>query len=97
MIRKIALLAVLGISTAAFAQLPPLTFPEVSQAASVSQTIGLTDMTITYHRPGVNARKIWGTELAPYAPELWRAGANENTTISFSTIAAFVRRLRKFC
>lgn len=85
MIRKIALLAMLGLSTAAFAQLPPLTLPEVSQAASVSQTIGLTDMTITYHRPGVNGRKIWGTDIAPYAPEVWRAGANENTTISFST------------
>jgi tetratricopeptide (TPR) repeat protein len=74
----------LAFSTAAFAQLPPLKFPEVSPKASVSQTIGLTDITIRYHRPGVNGRKVWGTDLVPFN-EVWRAGANENTTISFST------------
>ncbi len=57
--------------------------PQTSPKASVSQTIGITDMTITYHRPGVNNRKIWGG-LLPYN-EMWRVGANENTTISFST------------
>lgn len=34
--------------------------PRVSQKASVTQTIGITDVTITYHRPGVKGRKIWG-------------------------------------
>lgn len=61
--------------------------PYESQAASVSQTIGLTQMTITYHRPGVKGRTIWG-DLVPYndgKPFPWRGGANENTTISFST------------
>jgi tetratricopeptide (TPR) repeat protein len=42
----------------------------------------LTDITITYHRPLVNGRKIWGG-LVPLG-EVWRAGANENTTIEFS-------------
>ncbi len=60
----------------------PLTAPEISQAASVSQTIGLTKIKITYHRPGVKGRATWG-KLVPYN-EVWRAGANENTTISFS-------------
>ncbi|MEP7234290.1 MAG: DUF2911 domain-containing protein, partial [Ignavibacteriota bacterium] len=58
-----------------------------SQKASVSQTIGLTNIEIVYHRPAVKGRKIWG-ELVPYdngVPMPWRAGANENTTISFST------------
>jgi tetratricopeptide (TPR) repeat protein len=47
------------------------------------QTIGVTDVNITYHRPAVNKRKIWNG-LVPYGSP-WRAGANENTTISFST------------
>lgn len=42
----------------------------------------MTDISITYNRPGVNNRKIMGA-LVPYN-EVWRAGANENTTISFT-------------
>lgn len=61
----------------------PIVVPEASPKASISQTIGLTDITISYHRPAVNQRKIWGG-LVPYN-ETWRAGANENTTITFST------------
>ena len=59
-----------------------LTAPQVSQKASVSQTIGLTDITINYHGPKVLGRVIWG-KLVPYN-EVWRGGANENTTIYFS-------------
>lgn len=61
----------------------PLTLPLPSQKATVSQVVGLTEVSITYHRPVVKGRKIWG-ELVPYG-QVWRAGANENTTISFST------------
>lgn len=70
-----------------------LTLPEPSPAATVSQTIGITEVTVKYHRPSVRGREIWG-KLAQYgynylenfgtsheAP--WRAGANENTLISF--------------
>jgi tetratricopeptide (TPR) repeat protein len=46
------------------------------------QRIGITDITINYHRPLTNGRQIWG-KLAPYG-QVWRAGANENTTIMFS-------------
>lgn len=60
-----------------------ITTPNASPAASVSQTVGLTEVKIDYHRPAVNGRKIWGG-LVPYG-EVWRAGANENTTITFST------------
>src|ERR1700683_5367616 len=59
-----------------------LDLPLGSQRAEVSQTIGITDVTIDYHRPLVNDRKIWGA-LVPYG-KVWRAGANENTTITFS-------------
>lgn len=59
-----------------------LDLPLPSQRAEVSQRIGTTDVTIDYHRPLVNQRKIWGA-LVPYG-KVWRAGANENTTITFS-------------
>ena len=59
-----------------------LDLPEVSQLAVNKQRVGLTDITITYHRPLVNGRKIWGG-VVPLG-EVWRAGANENTTIEFS-------------
>src|SRR5262249_4187689 len=68
---------------AAVAQLPPLNVPQASPAASVSQTIGLTDIRIDYHRPAVNKREVWGKRV-PYG-DVWRAGGNEHTTIEFST------------
>src|SRR5213082_3707874 len=54
----------------------------VSQAAYGTQRIALPATTLNYHRPLVNGRKIWGG-LVPYG-KVWRAGANENTTIEFS-------------
>ena len=59
-----------------------LNIPRVSQRGTVSQRLGLTDITITYHRPEVGGREIWG-KTVPYG-KVWRAGANENTTITFS-------------
>jgi hypothetical protein len=67
----------------ALAQAPRLSLPDPSPHASVSQRVGLTDITIDYHRPAVGKRKIWGG-LVPY-DEVWRAGANENTTLTFSS------------
>ncbi len=64
------------------AQSNVLDLPLGSQRAVVSQTLGITDVTITFHRPLVNDRKVWG-DLVPYG-KVWRAGANENTTIAFS-------------
>jgi hypothetical protein len=64
-----------------------------SPAASVSQTIGISTVTLNYSRPSVKGREIWG-KLVPYGWNVqsfgagnsapWRAGANENTTIKFS-------------
>jgi len=73
--------AVAGLGQIAFAQ-SDLKLPDVSQAAEVKQRIALTDVTVNYHRPLVKGRKIWGG-LVPYG-KVWRAGANENTTIEFS-------------
>lgn len=55
----------------------------VSPKASVMQIVGLTEVKIDYNRPGVKKRTIWG-DLVPYN-KVWRAGANEATTISFSS------------
>lgn len=60
-----------------------LKLPRPSQSAQVMQTVGLTDVTINYSRPGVKGRVIWG-ELVPY-DKVWRTGANEATSITFST------------
>jgi Protein of unknown function (DUF2911) len=73
--------AVVGLAQIASAQ-SDLNLPDVSQAADVKQRIALTDIEVKYHRPLVNGRKIWGG-LVPYG-KVWRAGANENTTIEFS-------------
>ena len=59
-----------------------LTIPRVSQRGTVSQRIGLTDITIVYSRPAVGGREIWG-KIVPYG-KVWRSGANENTTITFT-------------
>jgi hypothetical protein len=57
-----------------------LRLPRVSPDAKVMQTIGTTDFTVTYSRPGVKHRVIWG-ELVPY-DKPWRTGANEATTFT---------------
>jgi tetratricopeptide (TPR) repeat protein len=68
--------------TGAQAQSALLNLPDASQHARVTQRIGLTDITIDYHRPLVRGRKIFGG-LQAYG-QVWRAGANYNTTIEFS-------------
>jgi hypothetical protein len=69
-----------------------------SPAAKISQTIGLSTVTVSYSRPAVKGREVWG-KLVPYGWNVqpfgaqnkapWRAGANENTTIEFSHEANF--------
>lgn len=59
-----------------------LTLPRPSQYAEIKQVVGISDVTIKYHSPAANGRQIWGG-LVPYGG-IWRAGANENTTITLS-------------
>lgn len=72
------------------------TAPDVSQGATVSQTIGIDDqITITYHRPGVKGRNVWEGQsdnprigpLVPFGgdPRPWRAGANEATAFTVTS------------
>jgi tetratricopeptide (TPR) repeat protein len=69
-------------SAATRAQSALLTLPRSSQHSRITQRIGITDITVDYHRPLVGGRKIFGGLLA-YG-QVWRAGANENTIIEFS-------------
>ena len=78
----IALLAVLCVTSTLFAQERGNKEPRTSPNATVSQTIGTTDITITYGRPAVNDRTIFG-DLVPYG-EVWRTGANESTALVVS-------------
>jgi len=68
--------------TVATGETQMLNLPRQSQHAVVTQRIGITDITINYHRPLANGRQIWG-KVVPYG-QVWRAGANENTIIRFS-------------
>ena len=56
--------------------------PQPSPKAIVQQTVGLTDVEVDYSRPSAKGRIIFG-DLVPFG-KLWRTGANENTTVSFS-------------
>ncbi len=76
-------LAVLTVPAPLPGQVPTLVIPKASQRATVSQTVGLTEISLSYDRPLVNKREIWG-KLVPY-DSVWRAGANENTVIAFSS------------
>jgi hypothetical protein len=88
----LACLATCAAPTAAWAQFKNgnqtvlLELPRVSQRAVLTQRIGLTDVTITYHRPKTNGRKIFGN-LVSY-DRVWRAGANDNTVIEFTHAVA---------
>jgi hypothetical protein len=74
------LLFALLLSTVTFAQ--NVTVPNVSQKSVITQRLGLSDVTITYHSPSVKGRKVFGG-IVPYG-NIWRAGANQNTTIEFT-------------
>lgn len=57
--------------------------PQPSPFSKIEQKVGLTDITIEYSRPSVKGRKIFGG-LEPYGGNMWRTGANKNTTVEFS-------------
>jgi tetratricopeptide (TPR) repeat protein len=59
-----------------------LNTPAPSPKGTVTQIVGLTEVSISYSRPGVKGRVIFG-DLEPYG-ELWRTGANKSTTIKFA-------------
>lgn len=62
---------------------PKLEFPDASPGSTLKQRAGLTDIEVSYSRPGLNGRKIFGG-LVPF-DAVWRTGANAATKITFST------------
>jgi hypothetical protein len=82
--KKVILSSLVCISLFAQAQVQT---PKASPIAKVEQRAGLTDISISYSRPAVNGRKIFG-ELIPFG-QRWRLGANENTKITTSDVLIF--------
>ncbi len=78
LIMTIAFLSAVGITLHA----QVIRTPRPSPTSTVTQSVGLTDITITYSRPGVKDRVIMG-DLVPYG-KIWRTGANMATKIDFS-------------
>ncbi len=72
-----------AISATAQTPAPKVEFPAPSPAAIVKQRVGLTDIEITYSRPSVKGRTIYGG-LVAYG-QVWRTGANSATKVKFST------------
>ena len=82
---KLSLLSVICIITLFTSTIDAqnLELPAKSPKASISYVVGFTEIKIQYSSPAVRDRELWGN-VVPYG-EVWRAGANEATTISFST------------
>jgi hypothetical protein len=78
-LRAALVLAAAALAAPAFAQFET---PQPSPKATLTQRVGLTDVSISYSRPGVKGRAIWG-DLVPY-DKPWRTGANQATTITLS-------------
>src|SRR5256885_2039719 len=71
-----SVLVTLATASLALAQQPPkVRLPQASPAATVSQTIGITDVSITYHRPAVKGRMIWGDISADKVAALIKANS----------------------
>ncbi len=70
-----------------FAQFHTMRIPQPSNFVQETQRLAVTDITITYHSPAVRERDVWNDGTIPQNgdPIPWRAGANMNTTIAFST------------
>jgi len=71
------------LATGLLAQAPKIDFPAPSPAATIKQRVGLTDIEISYSRPSMKGRAIFGA-LVPF-DKVWRTGANSATKITFST------------
>ena len=75
------LLIALAIVLAPFVTEAQIKTPQASPKGYIKQTVGLTDVEVTYSRPGARGRAVFGN-LVPFG-KLWRTGANENTIINF--------------
>ena len=62
--------------------------PRVSPASAIEQMVGLTEIEVEYSRPSKRGREIFGN-VVPFG-KIWRTGADNCTTISFSTDVFFI-------
>jgi tetratricopeptide (TPR) repeat protein len=76
----LSLIACAIVSSAAFSQ-QELNVPAPSPSVTVKQNFGISSVELSFSRPGVKGRKIFG-DLVPY-DKVWRTGANSPTTITF--------------
>ncbi len=82
-LQVLLIIMVMGVSTPVHTQ---INIPSASPAGSVSSVVGLTEVSINYHRPKLRGRKIFGAgeeALLPYG-KLWRTGAGDGTILSLS-------------
>lgn len=79
-IKNILLGATVLVASVAQAQ---LITPKPSPTATISQKVGLTDVSVTYSRPGMKGRTVFG-DIVPL-DKIWRTGANKATAVTFST------------
>jgi Protein of unknown function (DUF2911) len=83
-LRRVAILAAALVSAPSLlAQAPRIQFPAASPGCTLKQRVGLTDIEITYSRPSMKGRKVFGG-IVPYG-QVWRTGANQSTRLTFST------------
>ena len=81
MLRKILLLACVC-GSFYFSQAQPLRTPQPSSTQTIKQDFGIGNVELSYSRPGIKGRKIFG-DLVPFG-KVWRTGANSATTLTFS-------------
>ena len=79
--KKNLTLAMLSLFAFCFCYSQNLNVPQISSTEEIKQNFGLSQIEISYSRPGVKGRKIFG-DLVPYN-KVWRTGANSATTITF--------------
>lgn len=85
LLRSFLVLATLGVAPVVVAQPAPSvgtmpTTPRLSPRSELTQTVGLTEMRVTWSAPGVRGRTVWG-ELVPWG-QVWRAGADGATKLT---------------
>ncbi|WP_461533383.1 DUF2911 domain-containing protein [Sinomicrobium sp.] len=79
---KKQIISLFGFAMACFTVGAQVQTPAASPSATIEQQVGLTDISVSYSRPAMRGRTIFGN-LVPYG-KVWRTGANVNTKISFS-------------
>jgi hypothetical protein len=79
--KSILLLAIAGMSLCMPSLAQTITTPQPSTPQFVRQNFGLSTIELSYSRPDMRGRKVFG-DLVPFS-QVWRTGANQATTLTF--------------